>query len=85
VGENLERVVERDNQDEWRRPPWSMEMLDLPVLAECPRKSLAERLARTNLPHSIGVINPGQFVISRDNEDYSEGGLVGRLNMDPAL
>jgi hypothetical protein len=62
-----------------------MKMLDLSEIAGCMRKSFAERLVRTNLPHSMAVINPWPFVILRLDGEYRGAEVVRRLNSDPAL
>jgi hypothetical protein len=62
-----------------------MNMRDLPEFRGRPRRCFSERLSRANMPHSMAVIDPGQFVILRLKGEYWEGEVVRRLNTDREL
>jgi hypothetical protein len=72
------------SQGESTRPHRAMDMMDLPA-PRVPAEMLRTYYLGANLAQSLAVICPGQFVILRMKEEHWEGGVVRRLNTDPAL
>jgi hypothetical protein len=70
---------------EWASWVAPMEMMDLPELAGCPRRCLADCIVRKHIAHSTATIDEGQWSCLRLKEAYSEEEVVRRLINDPQL